>query len=189
MLSRQHRPTSRPAGPGAPRPAGPKPARPHQGRSRPAGPGRRRLPGDGDVTTSPSNARKGDVVSRRHRVSRGVLMGESASHIENTYTFYVRHRLPRQYAPGQTTSTAEDIASPNARRRCHGRDIAPQSRPAVVCRQRPAGPRLVRPHPGHSRPAGHSRPRLPGDGDVVTSPSSSRKGDVSAVDIACRGAY
>ena len=74
-LSRQHRPTSRPAGPGAPRPAGPKPARSHQGCSRPAGPDRRRWPGDGDVTTSPSNARKGDVVSRRHRLSRGVLMG------------------------------------------------------------------------------------------------------------------
>ena len=74
MLSRQHRPTSRPAGPAAPRPAGPKPARPHQGRSRPAGPGRRRLPGDGDVTTSPSSDGKGDVVGRRHRLSRGILI-------------------------------------------------------------------------------------------------------------------
>ena len=90
----------------------------------------------------------------------------------------VRRRLPRQYAPGQAMSTVEDIASPNARRRCHRHDIAPQSRPAAVRQPRPAGPCLVRPHPGHSRLAGHSRPRLPGEGDVVTSPSSSRKGDV-----------
>ena len=110
---------------------------------------------------------KGEGQFKRRRESGGA----PSSHV-------VRRRLPHQYVPATSDVTLEDIALPRARRRCHGSNIAPQSRPAVVRRPRLAGPRLARPQPGHSRPAGHSRRRWPGDGDVATSPSSPRKGDV-----------
>ena len=53
------------------------------GRPWPADQGRTRLGGDVTAVTSPSSVGRGDVPGRGHRLSRGILMGESASHIHS----------------------------------------------------------------------------------------------------------